>query len=99
MYLLCYFLLHQPDEDLFNPDYVEVDRILEVAHTKDSDTGEVDAVFDCSLQFTVLQFYGWSSGGQEKGLVSEAQGCRISHHLCEMVSRVLQYGHCRNLSS
>uniref|UniRef100_A0A8C3SW89 Chromodomain helicase DNA binding protein 6 n=1 Tax=Chelydra serpentina TaxID=8475 RepID=A0A8C3SW89_CHESE len=27
-------------EDLFNPDYVEVDRILEVAHTKDSDTGE-----------------------------------------------------------
>ncbi|XP_043843002.1 chromodomain-helicase-DNA-binding protein 6 isoform X1 [Dromiciops gliroides] len=30
----------EPDEDLFNPDYVEVDRILEVAHTKDSDTGE-----------------------------------------------------------
>ncbi|CAJ0918950.1 unnamed protein product [Ranitomeya imitator] len=28
------------DEDMFNPDYVEVDRILEVAHTKDSDTGE-----------------------------------------------------------
>uniref|UniRef100_A0A8C8EAM8 Chromodomain helicase DNA binding protein 6 n=1 Tax=Otus sunia TaxID=257818 RepID=A0A8C8EAM8_9STRI len=27
-------------EDLFNPDYVEVDRILEVAHTKDPDTGE-----------------------------------------------------------
>uniref|UniRef100_A0ACB8F5Y5 Choline dehydrogenase 6 n=1 Tax=Sphaerodactylus townsendi TaxID=933632 RepID=A0ACB8F5Y5_9SAUR len=30
----------EPDEDLFNPDYVEVDRILEVAHTKDADTGE-----------------------------------------------------------
>uniref|UniRef100_A0A8C6Y3X1 Chromodomain helicase DNA binding protein 6 n=1 Tax=Naja naja TaxID=35670 RepID=A0A8C6Y3X1_NAJNA len=30
----------EPDEDLFNPDYVEVDRILEVAHTKDSETGE-----------------------------------------------------------
>ncbi|XP_073539832.1 chromodomain-helicase-DNA-binding protein 6 isoform X1 [Phyllobates terribilis] len=30
----------EPDEDMFNPDYVEVDRILEVAHTKDSDTGE-----------------------------------------------------------
>ncbi|XP_039239765.1 chromodomain-helicase-DNA-binding protein 6 isoform X9 [Pipra filicauda] len=30
----------EPDEDLFNPDYVEVDRILEVAHTKDPDTGE-----------------------------------------------------------
>ncbi|NIG58400.1 chromodomain-helicase-DNA-binding protein-like [Pontoporia blainvillei] len=29
-----------PDEDLFNPDYVEVDRILEVAHTKDAETGE-----------------------------------------------------------
>lgn len=35
------FLISQPDEDLFNPDYVEVDRILEVAHTKDPDTGEV----------------------------------------------------------
>lgn len=33
--------LPQPDEDLFNPDYVEVDRILEVAHTKDPDTEEV----------------------------------------------------------
>ncbi|XP_029470707.1 chromodomain-helicase-DNA-binding protein 6 isoform X2 [Rhinatrema bivittatum] len=30
----------EPDEDLFNPDYVEVDRVLEVAHTKDSETGE-----------------------------------------------------------
>ncbi|XP_037668360.1 chromodomain-helicase-DNA-binding protein 6 isoform X1 [Choloepus didactylus] len=30
----------EPDEDLFNPDYVEVDRILEVAHTKDAETGE-----------------------------------------------------------
>lgn len=38
------FLFCQPDEDMFNPDYVEVDRILEVAHTKDSDTGEVDVV-------------------------------------------------------
>lgn len=38
---LLLLLLSQPDEDLFNPDYVEVDRILEVAHTKDPDTGEV----------------------------------------------------------
>lgn len=30
---------------MFNPDYVEVDRILEVAHTKDSDTGEVSGLF------------------------------------------------------
>ncbi|XP_008849206.1 chromodomain-helicase-DNA-binding protein 6 [Nannospalax galili] len=30
----------EPDEDLFNPDYVEIDRILEVAHTKDAETGE-----------------------------------------------------------
>ncbi|XP_032694370.1 chromodomain-helicase-DNA-binding protein 6 isoform X3 [Lontra canadensis] len=30
----------EPDEDLFNPDYVEVDRVLEVAHTKDAETGE-----------------------------------------------------------
>lgn len=31
----------QPDEDLFNPDYVEVDRVLEVAVTTDTETGEV----------------------------------------------------------
>ncbi|XP_035243439.1 chromodomain-helicase-DNA-binding protein 6 [Anguilla anguilla] len=30
----------EPDEDLFNPDYVEVDRVLEVAHTTDTETGE-----------------------------------------------------------
>uniref|UniRef100_A0A8D2Q6J1 Chromodomain helicase DNA binding protein 6 n=1 Tax=Varanus komodoensis TaxID=61221 RepID=A0A8D2Q6J1_VARKO len=43
----------EPDEDLFNPDYVEVDRILEVAHTKDSDTGEVThfLVKWCSLPY------------------------------------------------
>uniref|UniRef100_A0AAX7USP5 DNA helicase n=1 Tax=Astatotilapia calliptera TaxID=8154 RepID=A0AAX7USP5_ASTCA len=29
-----------PDEDLFNPDYVEVDRVLEVAVTTDTETGE-----------------------------------------------------------
>uniref|UniRef100_A0A8C8GVG2 DNA helicase n=1 Tax=Oncorhynchus tshawytscha TaxID=74940 RepID=A0A8C8GVG2_ONCTS len=30
----------EPDEDLFNPDYIEVDRILEVAITTDTETGE-----------------------------------------------------------
>ncbi|XP_043946125.1 chromodomain-helicase-DNA-binding protein 6 isoform X2 [Protopterus annectens] len=30
----------EPDEDLFNPDYVEVDRILDIAQTTDPDTGE-----------------------------------------------------------
>ncbi|KAJ8400857.1 hypothetical protein AAFF_G00392110 [Aldrovandia affinis] len=30
----------EPDEDLFNPDYIEVDRVLEVAHTTDTETGE-----------------------------------------------------------
>uniref|UniRef100_A0A6Q2X7V5 DNA helicase n=1 Tax=Esox lucius TaxID=8010 RepID=A0A6Q2X7V5_ESOLU len=29
-----------PDEDLFNPDYIEVDRVLEVAITTDTETGE-----------------------------------------------------------
>ena len=33
--------LLQSDEDLFNPDYVEVDRVLEVAVTTDTETGEV----------------------------------------------------------
>ncbi|XP_076003529.1 chromodomain-helicase-DNA-binding protein 6 isoform X3 [Genypterus blacodes] len=30
----------RPDEDLFNPDYIEVDRVLEVAVTTDTETGE-----------------------------------------------------------
>lgn len=29
------------DEDPFNPDYVEVDRVLEVSYCEDKDTGEV----------------------------------------------------------
>uniref|UniRef100_H3ART7 Chromodomain helicase DNA binding protein 6 n=1 Tax=Latimeria chalumnae TaxID=7897 RepID=H3ART7_LATCH len=33
-------IFSQLDEDLFNPDYVEVDRVLDVAHTKDTETGE-----------------------------------------------------------
>uniref|UniRef100_G3N434 Chromodomain helicase DNA binding protein 6 n=1 Tax=Gasterosteus aculeatus TaxID=69293 RepID=G3N434_GASAC len=32
--------IFHPDEDIFNPDYVEVDRILEVAVTTDTETGE-----------------------------------------------------------
>uniref|UniRef100_A0A672PWZ6 Chromodomain helicase DNA binding protein 6 n=1 Tax=Sinocyclocheilus grahami TaxID=75366 RepID=A0A672PWZ6_SINGR len=30
----------EPDEDLFNPDYIEVDRVLEIAITTDTETGE-----------------------------------------------------------
>ncbi|XP_062400632.1 chromodomain-helicase-DNA-binding protein 6 isoform X4 [Sardina pilchardus] len=33
-------IFSEPDEDLFNPDYIEVDRVLEVAHTTDTETGE-----------------------------------------------------------
>uniref|UniRef100_A0A087Y061 DNA helicase n=1 Tax=Poecilia formosa TaxID=48698 RepID=A0A087Y061_POEFO len=33
-------LFTEPDDDIFNPDYVEVDRILEVAVTTDTETGE-----------------------------------------------------------
>ncbi|XP_061788444.1 chromodomain-helicase-DNA-binding protein 6 isoform X5 [Nerophis lumbriciformis] len=33
-------LFTEPDEDLFNPDYIEVDRVLEVAVTMDTETGE-----------------------------------------------------------
>ncbi|XP_072100919.1 chromodomain-helicase-DNA-binding protein 6 isoform X1 [Mobula birostris] len=33
-------LFVEPDEEPFNPDYVEVDRILDVAHTIDSETSE-----------------------------------------------------------
>uniref|UniRef100_A0A4W5NBG0 Uncharacterized protein n=1 Tax=Hucho hucho TaxID=62062 RepID=A0A4W5NBG0_9TELE len=30
----------EPNEDLFNPDYIEVDRVLELAITTDTETGE-----------------------------------------------------------
>ncbi|KAM7006205.1 LOW QUALITY PROTEIN: chromodomain-helicase-DNA-binding protein 6 [Tautogolabrus adspersus] len=33
-------LFAEPDEDIFNPDYIEVDRVLEVAVTTDTETGE-----------------------------------------------------------
>ncbi|XP_008406537.1 chromodomain-helicase-DNA-binding protein 6 isoform X3 [Poecilia reticulata] len=33
-------LFTEPDDDIFNPDYVEVDRVLEVAVTTDTETGE-----------------------------------------------------------
>nr|XP_057910318.1 chromodomain-helicase-DNA-binding protein 6 isoform X2 [Doryrhamphus excisus] len=33
-------LFTEPDEDLFNPDYIEVDRVLEVAVTTDTETAE-----------------------------------------------------------
>lgn len=33
------------EEDPFNPDYVEVDRVLEVSYCEDKDTGEVSFFF------------------------------------------------------
>lgn len=33
------------EEDPFNPDYVEVDRVLEVSYCEDKDTGEVKYIF------------------------------------------------------
>lgn len=47
-------IFFQPDEDLFNPDYVEVDRILEVAVTTDTETGEVMSTLSRQCLKTVL---------------------------------------------
>lgn len=41
------------EEDAFNPDYVEVDRVLEVSYCEDKDTGEVKS-FACCF---VVGFY------------------------------------------
>lgn len=41
MMLINFSSYFQPDEDLFNPDYVEVDRVLDVAVTTDTETREV----------------------------------------------------------
>lgn len=38
---LCLPCLSQMEEEPFNPDYVEVDRVLEVSYCEDKDTGEV----------------------------------------------------------
>lgn len=37
------------EEEPFNPDYVEVDRVLEVSYCEDKDTGEVEWIL-----FTML---------------------------------------------
>lgn len=34
-------IIFQMEEEPFNPDYVEVDRVLEVSYCEDKDTGEV----------------------------------------------------------
>lgn len=36
-----YVCVFKMEEDPFNPDYVEVDRVLEVSYCQDKDTGEV----------------------------------------------------------
>lgn len=35
------YALFQMEEELFNPDYIEIDRVLEVSFCEDKDTGEV----------------------------------------------------------
>lgn len=39
------FCLAQMEEEPFNPDYVEVDRVLEVSYCEDKDTREVSESF------------------------------------------------------
>lgn len=41
-FCFCIFCFSQMDEEPFNPDYVEVDRVLEVSYCEDKDTGEVE---------------------------------------------------------
>lgn len=38
---LLYFHSSQMEEEPFNPDYLEVDRVLEVSYCEDKDTGQV----------------------------------------------------------
>lgn len=51
IYFVCLFVFSfvsdfvQMEEDPFNPDYVEVDRVLEVSYCEDKDTGEVKEIF------------------------------------------------------
>lgn len=44
---------------MFNPDYVEVDRVLEVSFCEDNDTGEVDLkifhTFEIEQRFYILE--------------------------------------------
>lgn len=53
------------DEEPFNPDYVEVDRVLEVSCCEDKDTGEVGTCPPCDpppRPYRVSQRYGSVSG-------------------------------------
>lgn len=42
---LVFLLVCQMEEEPFNPDYVDVDRVLEVSSCEDKDTGEVKWIF------------------------------------------------------
>lgn len=44
------------DEEPFNPDYVEVDRILDVSHSVDKDNGEVG---EQNLGVALLLYIYW----------------------------------------
>lgn len=44
------------EEEPFNPDYVEVDRVLEVSYCEDKDTAEVKRIFFHLLIISVSSF-------------------------------------------
>lgn len=43
------------EEEPFNPDYVEVDRVLEVSLCEDKDTGEVNMSYSKSGRYSSKQ--------------------------------------------
>lgn len=73
-FALVFLSVSQMEEEPFNPDYVEVDRVLEVSYCEDKDTGEVKqilfhlviisvssvSVFICIYAFYFFSFLSFS---------------------------------------
>lgn len=55
--ILCLSFLWQLDEEPFNPDYVEVDRVLDMSTGVDPNSGEVKRLFNFMLWWNYLNIY------------------------------------------
>uniref|UniRef100_S4RNB3 Chromodomain helicase DNA binding protein 9 n=1 Tax=Petromyzon marinus TaxID=7757 RepID=S4RNB3_PETMA len=78
----------QLDEEAFNPDYVEVDRILDVSHCSDPDTGEPVTYYLvkwCSLPYEDSTWELKEDIDQTR--IDEFEALRARKHVCKRAER------------
>lgn len=64
------------EEEPFNPDYVDVDRVLEVSYCEDKDSGEVKWILfhrrRCTFQHILLFLFSFGDFSEDIFLASAA---------------------------